>query len=87
MKECGEEKGEGEGGYDSGMTRLYVARGRTDDFVCKHGEGEENGKALPDSSHGGTDEKDHEGGWEDIAEEEAKEEGFGIGLVDSRGGA
>ena len=51
------------------------------------GEGEEEGKALPNGGHGGTDEKDHEGGGEDVAKEEAKEESFGIGLVDFRGRA
>ena len=87
MEKCGEEKGEGKGGYDGWVTRLDVARGRTDDLVCKDCEGKEDGKPLPYGSHGGTDEKDHESGGEDIAEEETKEEGFGVALVDFRGGA
>jgi hypothetical protein len=53
--------------------------------VYKDGEGKEEGKALPGSGHGRTDEKDHKGGGEDVAEEEAKEEGFGVGLIDFRG--
>ena len=67
------------------MARLDVARGRTNDFVYKDGEGKEERKALPGSGHEGMDEKEHEGGGEDVAEQEAKEEGFGVGLVDFRG--
>ena len=50
--------------------------------MYKYGEGKEEGKTLPSSRHGGMDEDDHEAGWEDVAEEKAKQKGFGVGLVD-----
>lgn len=85
MEERGEDKGKREGSHDGRVTRLDVARGRTDEFVYKDGEGDEQGKALPGGGHEGADEEEHEGGGEDVAEDKAKEEGFGVGLVDFRG--
>lgn len=55
--------------------------------MYKDGESDEEGKALPGDGRRGADEEEHEGGGEDVAEEEAKEECFGVALVDFRGWA
>lgn len=40
---------------------------------------------MPDGGHSGADQEKHGDSGEDVAEDEAKEEGFGIALIDFRG--